>query len=476
MGTQHPDNARFPFFSASAVVEGEAEVDEAFYSYSHLGLDEQMWDFEGKEVDSHVVRKLLTRDEEFFRRHALGEECFLTPRVPNPAFERSDAKVLLETLESIPRSFDVARDFYGRDIAPIFEVILPMTTSAQELSRISRYYRNFIVGKGNQPINEGDITVSQWIGEFKPDSIHVIPLVEDLAHLLTVDSLIEGCLADDDPAYLRVFLARSDPALNYGYVSAVLSVEIALQRLWALEQKTGVPLYPILGVGSVPFRGNFTPENVDNCLASYPSVQTFTIQSAFKYDYPFEVVRQAVDKIEATRRQAPRPVLEERSKEIIGAFTPVYQAHVEKLAGLINKVAEFVPLRRRRKLHIGLFGYSRDVGKVRLPRAIGFCAALYSLGVPPEVIGLESLTKSDLDYLRSDESFTKDLQRALTYCNEDILFRLLPGLKGALDFVKYEPSPEHRRLTSRIYEQATESGHDLSTLITEAAQLRHFLG
>lgn len=259
-------------------------------------------------------------------------------------------------------------------------------------------------------------------------------------------------------------------------MSAVLSVEIALQRLWALEQKTGVPLYPILGVGSVPFRGNFTPENVDNCLASYPSVQTFTIQSAFKYDYPFEVVRQAVDKIEATRRQAPRPVLEERSKEIIGAFTPVYQAHVEKLAGLINKVAEFVPLRRRRKLHIGLFGYSRDVGKVRLPRAIGFCAALYSLGVPPEVIGLESLTKSDLDYLRSDESFTKDLQRALTYCNEDILFRLLPGLKGALDFVKYEPSPEHRRLTSRIYEQATESGHDLSTLITEAAQLRHFLG
>ena len=34
-----------------------------------------------------------------------------------------------------------------------------------------------------------------------------------------------------------------------------------------------------------------------------------------------------------------------------------------------------VPRRRMRKLHIGLFGYSRSIGGISLPRAISFCAA-----------------------------------------------------------------------------------------------------
>jgi ribosomal protein S15 len=54
--------------------------------------------------------------------------------------------------------------------------------------------------------------------------------------------------------------------------------------------------------------------------------------------------------------------------------------------GLLNQVAGFVPPRRERLQHIGLFGYSRGVGKVKLPRAIGFTASLYSVGVPPELI------------------------------------------------------------------------------------------
>ncbi|HEX15942.1 MAG TPA: phosphoenolpyruvate carboxylase, partial [Deltaproteobacteria bacterium] len=60
MSTQHPDNVTQPFFSDKALIEGETEVDEAYYSYSHLGIEEQMWDYEGKEVDPHVVKKLLS--------------------------------------------------------------------------------------------------------------------------------------------------------------------------------------------------------------------------------------------------------------------------------------------------------------------------------------------------------------------------------------------------------------------------------
>ena len=51
-------------------------------------------------------------------------------------------------------------------------------------------------------------------------------------------------------------------------------------------------------------------------------------------------------------------------------------------------------------MHVGLFGYGRSlggVGGVTLPRAIGFTASLYSIGVPPELLGLGSLSQSDLE-------------------------------------------------------------------------------
>src|SRR5207247_4170298 len=105
--------------------------------------------------------------------------------------------------------------------------------------------------------------------------------------------------------HVRVFIARSDPALNYGYLSAVLLALIALQRLDALERETGVAIYPVIGVGSVPFRGGLAPRTVDRVLATYPSVQTFTIQSAFKYDHPPHAVREGIAKLVAHEREAP---------------------------------------------------------------------------------------------------------------------------------------------------------------------------
>jgi phosphoenolpyruvate carboxylase len=68
-----------------------------------------------------------------------------------------------------------------------------------------------------------------------------------------------------------------------------------------------------------------------------------------------------------------------------------YETVAEVLAPLINCLSPYVPQRRARKLHIGLFGYSRSVAGVSLPRAIPFATALYSIGVPPEFIGAKAL-------------------------------------------------------------------------------------
>src|SRR5437660_12737273 len=102
MSTQHPDNVAMPFFAQSAPLSAEDEVREAYYAFSHLGCDEQMWDFEGKEVDEHVVEKLLTQYEGFFAEHPIGERVLLTPRIPNPAIEQTQAKLELDVLHSLP--------------------------------------------------------------------------------------------------------------------------------------------------------------------------------------------------------------------------------------------------------------------------------------------------------------------------------------------------------------------------------------
>ena len=480
MSTQHPDNVQVPFFAERQDMSGEDEVQEAYYAFSHLGCDEQMWDCEGKEVDSFVVRKLLTKYDHFFRQKRMGRDLFLTLRVPNPDVEKAEAKVLIETLESIPRSCDAAETFYGEDSPPIFEVILPMTLSAESLNRIYAYYKDFVVGKQSQPFYRGDITIADWIGGFHPSTINVIPLFEDRERMVEAGAIMREYLSGKPVRHQRVFLARSDPALNYGMVSAILLNKIALQRLRRLSDDTGVNIYPILGVGSPPFRGHLAPDTVDRVLAEYPDVQTFTIQSAFKYDYPVPSVIAAVEKLKSSKAVRGREVDEGKCLEIIDKLSAEYQRQVERLAPLINYAAAYVPRRRMRKLHVGLFGYARSMEKVALPRAIGFCAACYSLGLPPEILGLNALSRDDHQFLKDVHvNFDFDLQAAMAFFNEDVLTLLPDDVKTSLklDWGAYSVNEEHRAVTSRIIKAVKENDRaNLPSLLIEAAHLRRFLG
>ncbi len=254
MSTQHPDNVITPFFAESPVIKGEDEVKEAYYVFSHLGCQEQMWDCEGKEVDGFVVRKLLSKYRHFFENMKLGRDVRLTLRVPNPSCERAEAKVLLETLESIPRSFDTAKAFYGEDIVPIFEVILPMVTSHVEPNRVYYYYKNYVVGKQNGRFFDGDITIAEWIGEFKPEEINVIPLIEDLPYVMECDRIVERYVEDKELEYQRVFLAKSDLALNYGAVASTLALkneideEIAMRIIVKSSKEYGSVISILVGL------------------------------------------------------------------------------------------------------------------------------------------------------------------------------------------------------------------------------------
>lgn len=480
MSTQHPDNVTLPFFAESQDMSGDDEIQEAYYAYSHLGCDEQMWDCEGKEVDDFVVRKLLTKYEHFFKQTRLGKDVRLTLRLPNPDVEKNEAKVFVETLESIPRSCDAANLFYGCEAPPIHEVILPMTMSAESLNRVYHYYKDFVVGKQNQPFYPGDITISEWIGQFNPKEVSVIPLFEDKEHMLEAHNIMRAYFKGKNISHQRVFIARSDPAMNYSMVSAILCNKIALQRLRRLSEETGVKIYPILGAGSAPFRGHLAPNTIDEVLEEYPDVQTFTVQSAFKYDHPVPSVIEAIRKLKATEMMRGYDIEEEKCLEMIEKVSAEYRRVIEHLAPIINHVASFVPRRRMRKLHVGLFGYARSVGKTTLPRVISFCAACYSLGLPPEIIGLSALSSEDIRCMKDMHvNFMFDMKTAMAFFNEDVLAILPEEVKESirLDWGAYDQNPEHKCVTSRIIKAVRDKDNtNLQGMLIEAAHVRKFLG
>src|SRR3989338_684941 len=479
MSTQHPDNVTQPFFSDNSELGGEDEIKEVFYAFSHVGCREQLWDCEGKEVDNFVVKKLLTKYEPFFKHNCLGKDFFLTLRVPNPNVERNEAKILLETLESIPRNFDTAKLFYGDEIAPIFEIALPMTSDHRELLRISEYYRNHVVGKQHSSL--GHMTVADWIGKFLPERIRMIPLMEEKEAILNSDKITEAYMNEEKQDYQRVWLARSDPALNYGNLSPVLMLKIAFQRLHTLQERSSVDILPILGCGSAPFRGNFKPTNIRNCLEGYPSVHTFTLQSAFKYDYKIDDVTSAVKHLNETRPSKPTLVDESRLMEIIGRLVAEYQKQVTLVVGAVNNISPYIPSRRKRKLHIGLFGYSRNINGLHLPRAITFCASMYSYGLPPELLGMNALTENDIDYIKDIyPNFENDMRDSMIYLNRDNM-KLFPGeigkvVEGISERFGFAPDAKHGKVTSIIADDLARKNQSLRENITRAGFIRGFLG
>jgi len=297
--------------------------------------------------------------------------------------------------------------------------------------------------------------------------------------MLDAHNMTREYLQDKDVEYQRVFLARSDPAMNYGLVSAVLLNKIALKRLHRLSEEINVIIYPVVGVGSAPFRGNLKPSTVERVVEEYPSTHTFTIQSAFKYDNPLEEVSKSIKKLRERKTGLPQEVDEEKCLEIIRKYSKEYRRQVASLAPIINNVARYVPGRRKRKLHIGLFGYSRDVEGISLPRAITFTCSLYSIGLPPEILGLNALNEDDLQFVSEVYvHFEDDLKDALRYLNHDAFAFLPEELETRIrDFLTdFETDVEHKGITDCVLESLKKETGNMEEHVLRAANLRRFLG
>jgi phosphoenolpyruvate carboxylase len=497
MVTQHPDHASTPYWHYRPFLSTQDEAEELFLSFSELDADEYKWDWEGKLVDEAVLERLFSKYYEFFSKRQIGKDKFLTFRLPNPKVETEFR--LGRAFMAILAASGLASEL-GLHNKPLFEVILPMTETADEMIAVQEAFRE--IASLKHPLLKLDVE--------DIEHVEMIPLFEDIETISHSDEIIHEYVGKHEalfgfkPEYIRPYVARSDPALNAGIVPTVLAIKIALSRYEQYEQKTGIKMHPMIGAASLPFRGGINPRTVAQFIDEYAGIRTTTLQSGFRYDYPKDEVFEAVQQIKSTigtsKTRHISATTEKELRKIMKHFAKYYQMTIKDIAPLVNKVAAMLPKRRERVQHVGLFGYSRGVGEVKLPRAIGFTGSLYSIGAPPELIGTGRGLKwakehNMLDLLEATYiNLRSDLVHTVSYTNEDLLTTLAKDNKGFAmmledyhEIVKYleshgidttkgtEDMKEHQLLSDTIY-SCVLAEKDATKHIEKAARLRRSMG
>ncbi|MFT7183871.1 MAG: phosphoenolpyruvate carboxylase [Oceanicoccus sp.] len=494
MATQHPDNACIPFWSDRAKVTTADETEEMYECFFTLNCDEYMWDWEGKFADEAMIDRLMNKHLETFKEHQIGRDRFITLRIPN-IWEEQSYK-LSRAYMSILSAAEVTQEI-GLTSPPVFEIILPMTKKGEQLAYVQRTFKQ-MAEMHSKIFDDHD---------FGEGYIHIVPLIESVDDFYNSATVLNDFIRLHEeefgykPPYLRPFIARSDPALNAGFVPAMLGARLALREFYRVGKEHDLEVFPIIGTGSLPFRGGINPDNIKASLKQYEGVKTVSIQSAYRYDYPMDQVKESLEYIRE-QFENPKPVefSDEEFEgiyEICNIFADFYRPTIEVYAERINAMSKLIPSRRERVQHIGLFGYGREVGKVSLPRAIKFTASCYSMGVPPEFIGtgralrkVKELGKMDL--LRKHFSTIEhELKHAGKFLNKENLAAwaeteswaadILDDVKGCEEVLGIELGPVkdrhllHKNLTASI-KLKQSMGLDMEDDVLEAAILRKSLG
>lgn len=495
MGTQHPDNANVPFFKGDndKFVSAFNEINEAYQNYSQLDADEYMWDWEGKHADASVIDRLYSEHYDYFSKHPLGNDKFLTFRLPNIWEETGYS--LMQAMTTILLAEDFAQDLGFKD-RPLFEAILPMARTAEQLVNMEEKFSSLAHFKSKEFEN----------GHANSDRLRMIPLFESFEAQYNAPKILAKYVElykeefDEDLKYLRVFLAGSDSALSNGFLNSIIGNKLALTKLGEFEHESGIDIYPIAGTGSAIFRGGLSPEMVDRYLEEFPGLKTATIQSAFRYDFDLEtVVKPAVAKLrDGLQRNAFKIINDDDQETLLSIADKAAKQYHETLDPLINdlqSVFDSFPKRRDRHQHVGIIGYSRDVDGYKMPRAITFTGSLYSVGVPPEVLGtgrvLKELTDDEIRALKQYYPNMKhDFANVLKYYSHDAIDSLIennPAWKGVQEDVEAiesafdiqagptnEDEKEHAKLANDLVR--IDDTEVRMILIEKMGKLRHFLG
>ena len=458
MATQDSD-------SASTYIGSEEEIEEAVDCLSPreeggFGAGELVVDFAEKLTPFHHIEEIVRRIME--KGLIPSFNVNLTPSVPAGSYEFGFRRMAIFQ-KIIEVNYRLRNETNG---GAIYEVIHPLTESPRDLTRIEM---NFNILK-NYILETIDPTA-------KLKDLQIIPYVKDLQSLLNISNTI-GEYFKAYPSmlsplsYLRIFLGRSDSALQSGLVPSTLASKIAISDLAIISGELNTPIFPILNAGYLPFRGFVNPRNLDNVLTEYSGIRTLTIPSSLRYDVDRKETQKMIlllrDKLQS---QKAKPYSKREKNEIIniiGLFTAKYFETLHQI--LLNpRIFELVPLRRERTVPLQNAERPSDqtvikslakkctdskVSKQLLKLenlklesqlgAIPFTATMYSIGLPPEFIG----TGRGLNAVNEWKS--EALERLL-----DVYY---PSLREALNFASRFISLEaiQKVLSKKVYDQVTE--------------------
>lgn len=281
--TFHPDNAlpvigfdnhSRPIFNPNKVdspFDDQMEIQEAIYYHKISGQlkhhrSHLMIDFERKSTDTRIISKTI---------HALINE-------------QTDIKIM-------PRSCDireVEHDPYR------FREILTGIASANSLFKRNNNHhriRDLIIPQVNNDrvLRAARLTIEAYRNSFKDSvedlsDIKLVPLIENTTAMLNLrDNVFQNMQAirgDSHEDYTRVMLAMSDTSMVSGSIACMLSLRFGLSEIYRMALENNHTLLPILGGGTLPFRGLQTPENIEQILTYLPVYQ-ITVQSAMTFDY-----------------------------------------------------------------------------------------------------------------------------------------------------------------------------------------------
>ena len=437
--TFHPDNAlpvigfddlNRPIFNPNKVdcpFDDNMEVQEAIYYHmisgelakggSHL-----MIDFERKSTDSRIIKRIIER---LIDDHA---DIKIMPRSCDIKEVEDDPYRFREILTGIGSANNLFNK-RGSDIR-IRDLIIPQVN-------------NHLV------LRAARLTISAYQESFNDSrndlrEIKLVPLIENTQAMLNLrknvlsnlQSIRGECQAD----YTRVMLAMSDTTMGSGSIASFLCLRFGLSELYRIALETQHSFLPILGGGTLPFRGLQDPQHIEQMLTVLPAYQ-ITVQSAMTFDYGERGITDLAKQINSTHQNLVTNIerlLQQIPEDSFTVYEDlVRQAELSYYHDLIQLSRQGLsmpvileqhgiraPLRRNRVGEIG-GGSGRDKEildhKIVFNRAIGHVFGMLTMGW-----GSGTLLGAN---------FLEDLQQQQPQIFEDVLPTLQALYKKDLSFV-----------------------------------------